>query len=206
MMQLYLATSNPGKLKEFKELLAEGQDEDNVEFLLPHDLPDVEETEETLQGNALLKASSCYNRLKLPSFADDSGLFVSALPGELGVKSARFGDKTLDDEGRMKLLLEKMKGIEDRSCYFACVLCFYLSKEEQFFFEGRLKGEVAHEIRKGGGFGYDGLFIPEEYKSEGIHLSELSDWKKKNSHRALAFSFARKFFQQNYWKRAETIL
>jgi XTP/dITP diphosphohydrolase len=83
-----------------------------------------------------------------------------------------------------------MKGVENRKAYFSCILCFWKSPEEIYFFEGRVKGLIAHEARGVDGFGYDPIFIPEE---QDFHLAENSGWKQLNSHRARAAEQALNF-------------
>ena len=93
-----------------------------------------------------------------PALADDSGLIVEALPGKLGIHTARYGGDGLSDRERWELLLNEMGEIEEpnRSAFFCCVLCFYFSEDEIFFFEGRLQGKIGTSAKNvGGGFGYD---------------------------------------------------
>lgn len=151
-----------------------------------------EETGETLHENAFLKAKAYFDKFQKPTISDDSGLFVASLPGELGVRSARFGGEGLTDKGRYELLLEKLRGKKEREAYFAAVLCFYCSPQEVYFFEGKLEGHISSEASGSEGFGYDPVFMASE-KPEST-IANLSSWKKENSHRALAAKSAIEFF------------
>ena len=133
-----------------------------------------------------------------PVMADDSGLVVQALPNQLGIHTARFGGEGLSSFERNKLLINAMSSfsqLEERSAYFICVLCFYFSEEEFFFFEGRLEGNIDTEIKGEMGFGYDPVFIPTQSK-ESLSLAMLPSWKREHSHRALACQHAQKFFKE----------
>ncbi len=154
--KIVLATNNFGKIKEyqnaFKDLNVELLSLDDVDLKI-----EVEETKDNLKDNAFLKAKTIYEIVKMPVLADDSGLTVKALKNLLGVKSKRFS-KTGRDIDNNKLLLEKLKGISDRSAEFVTVICLYMSNEDIRFFEGRTKGEILKEFHGDFGFGYDPLF------------------------------------------------
>ena len=186
-MKIVLASGNPGKAREVRAaLLGMG-----VELLLPHEAGfrfDVEETGSTYAENALIKARAACEASGLPALADDSGVEVDALPGELGVRSARFGGDGLDDSGRNALLLEKMREVPEaeRGARYACVLA-YVKPDGWFgFFEGVLGGRILRAPRGEGGFGYDPLmYLPEH----GCAVSELPlDLKNRISHRGLALA------------------
>lgn len=182
-----LASGNAHKSEEFNELL-----DINLLGVKPAaDKIEVEENGQSFSENALLKAEAYFHRFKKPVLSDDSGLVVSSLPGELGIHSARFGGVALSDAERTKLLIEKLGSNTNRNAYFVCVLCFYLSPQEIFFFEGRCHGVISTEIKGDKGFGYDPIFIP-----EGQELSFAEDpvWKHQNGHRAKAVIQAQKFF------------
>lgn len=191
-----LASQNNHKVKEFDELLA---DESGVSLSAPQKSIPVDETGETYAENAFLKAKAYYEINKVPAMADDSGLEIESLPGELGVYSARFGGGTLSYEEQCELVLEKLKNYpekEQRKAYFVCYLCFYLNPQEVYFFEGRLNGHIGHQRSGDQGFGYDPIFIPEGADpSESKSLAEVSEWKKSHSHRAKAISLAENFFK-----------
>lgn len=191
MIELILASGNAHKAEEFAELF-------DPKILTVKAAPkklEVVEDGASYFENALLKAQGYYNEFKTPVLADDSGLNVFALPDDLGIRSARFGGENLTDKDRAELLLKKMEGVTARDAYFVCVLCVYLNPKEIFYFEGRLTGSIGHNYKGKAGFGYDPVFIPTEGEGD-LSLSELNDWKNKNSHRALASNFAQKFFAQ----------
>ena len=191
MSKIILASSNLHKLEEMNNLFK--SDLFSLEGAL--EKLEVIEDGETFHENALIKARAYTKKFKMPALADDSGLVVESLPGELGIKTARFGGDGLTDQGRYELLLEKLNGQNERQAYFVCVLCFYFSDKEYYFFEGRLKGEILESSSGNQGFGYDPVFAPEAMNAKS--LAELPDWKMKNSHRAIAFEHANKFFK-NY--------
>ncbi len=193
--QFILASGNQHKAQEFNELF----DTELVKVESAKEKLEVVEDGATYFENALLKAQAYYNKYKTPVLADDSGLTVYALIGELGIHSARFGGAGLSDRDRAYLLLEKMQNIRpgvDRDAYFTCVLCFYFSALEYFFFEGRMSGTISMSYDAGdAGFGYDPVFIPEARAEEGLSISRLGDWKNSHSHRAQAVKLAQNFFK-----------
>lgn len=191
MIELILASSNTHKAEEFSELF------DAKIITVKPSAKKLEVLEDGLSyfENARIKAETYYKEFKSPVLADDSGLNVQALSEELGIHSARFGGEGLTDKDRAMLLLKKMDGISERAAFFTCVLCVYLNEKEIFYFEGRMIGHVGYAYRGEGGFGYDPVFIPLEGGGE-LTVSELSEWKSKNSHRAMAAGLAQKFFSQ----------
>lgn len=137
---LILASGNAHKAEEFADLF----DSEILNISAAANKLEVVEDGDSFQANALIKAQAYYLQFKKPVLADDSGLVVTALPGELGIHSARFGGEGLGDPERAALLLERLKDATDRSAYFVCQLCFYFSPKEIYFFEGRLTGGRAH--------------------------------------------------------------
>lgn len=188
--QFILASGNAHKASEFSELL----NPEVIAVSAASEKLDVVEDGKSFQANALLKAKAYFDKYQKPVVADDSGLVVNALPGELGIHSARFGGEGKSDQQRYELLLEKMKDQTDRNAYFVCLLCFYFSPEKIFFFEGRLQGSIGHEAKGGHGFGYDPVFIPTKL-SEGKSFAEDPNFKAKHSHRAVACQQAESFFK-----------
>lgn len=193
MNEFILASSNAHKAQELEKLLAPA----HFKIIAAPEKLEVAETGSTYVENAFIKAQAYFAKFKRPCVADDSGLNVEALPDQLGVFSARFGGPGLDDQGRCQLLLEKLKDLqtpEQRRASFSCYLCFYLSDQEIFFFEGRVQGFIGHELRGSDGFGYDPLFIPLNYDGKST-LAEIQDWKNEHSHRAVAAREALSFFK-----------
>ena len=190
MTEFILGSSNAHKAEELNELLG-----GVAKIKAASEKLNVIEDADTFEGNAFKKAKAYHDFYKAPSLADDSGLVVKALPNLLGVQSARFAPELPDYRDKNLKLIELMKEFKgvDRAAYFVCNLCFYLSESEVYFFEGRVNGEIGHELKGDKGFGYDPIFVPDGL--DGKHLAEGSEWKMKNSHRARACREAVKFFQ-----------
>jgi len=192
-VKLLVATSNPGKLVEVREILA-GCDLQLVSLgELRLDPP--EEPFQTFRENADAKAIACAARAKLRTLADDSGLCVDALDGRPGVHSARFADS---DEARRRKLLDHLRGIppERRGAHFECAVALASPDAQRIFrAEGRVDGGIAEAPRGTNGFGYDPLFLPHE--TPGRTLAEL-DAPEKNrlSHRGRALQRLRPVLEQ----------
>ncbi len=186
-MKIVFATRNEGKVRELRQALrglpvdALSLDEASIEI-------DVDENGETYAENARLKAEAAARAAGRPALADDSGIEVDALPGELGVRSARFGGEGLGDEGRNALLLERLSGAGEgrRGARYVCVLAFSRPGWETLFFEGEMSGRILDAPRGEGGFGYDPLmYIPELGRS----AAELDlETKNRISHRGRALA------------------
>ena len=150
-----------------------------------------EETAETYEGNALLKARAAAAVEADVALADDSGLEVDALGGAPGLHSARFGGPGLDDAGRTALLLERLRGIppERRTARFRCVIAIIARGGRARTVEGLVEGIIADAPRGRSGFGYDPVFF---HPGLGRTFGELSEAEKSGvSHRALAARRAR---------------
>jgi len=183
--KLLLATSNPSKLDEYRVLLSGV----NVTLVTPPEQGlegQPEETGETFEENALLKARYYAQASGLLSLADDSGLEVDALGGEPGVHSARYAGEGATDADRVLLLLSRLKGVpaERRTARFQCVVALAWPEGATETFHGSCEGQIAGEPRGNSGFGYDPVFcVPELGKS----FAELEpDVKNQRSHRAEA--------------------
>lgn len=192
MKSFILASGNAHKAEEFKELFADTLNVSPAPATL-----EVDESGKTFTENAFLKAKAYFETYKVPSLADDSGLVIEALPDLLGVQSARFAPELKNYAEKCQRLLELLQGKQDRRAHFVCVLCFYLSPEEVYFFEGRVHGEIGHELKGSQGFGYDPIFIPERKENDGKSLAELPEWKNQFSHRAKASQAALQFFKES---------
>lgn len=158
--RVVLASGNAGKLKELKSLLG-----DRLE-LLPQsdfDIDSVDETGETFEANALLKARHAAAASGLPAIADDSGLEVDALDGAPGVRSARYAGEDGNDQANNDRLLRELADVagEQRSARFRAVVVYVGSAEDPrpLVAEGAWEGFIAHEPRGSNGFGYDPLFF-----------------------------------------------
>lgn len=192
MKSFLLASGNKHKAQEFKELF-EGKIVVNAS---PQTL-EVNESGKTFSENALLKAQAYFEVYKVPTLADDSGLVLEAYPDLLSVQSARFAPELESYTDKCARILEIYKEQENRNAYFICVLCFYVSPEEYYFFEGRVHGTIGRKIQGTHGFGYDPVFIPERKENDGLTLAELPEWKNEFSHRAKACQSALAFFQNS---------
>jgi XTP/dITP diphosphohydrolase len=181
-VKLLFATRNPGKIREL-QALATGLDVLSLADV--SGVPEVEETEDTLQGNARLKALAAARSSGLWALADDSGLFVDALGGAPGVHSARYAAG--GDADRVAKLLQEMERVADgqRGAAFRCVLALASPAGEVNLAEGECRGQVLRAPRGSSGFGYDPvLFLPEL----GRTMAELAlEEKGRFSHRARAF-------------------
>jgi XTP/dITP diphosphohydrolase len=122
---------------------------------------DVEETETTFRGNALLKAQAVWELTGLPCVADDSGLCVEALGGEPGVYSSRYAGEAGNHNKNNEKLLNEMLEKADRRAFFTTVLCLVGLEDTPIYIEGRVNGVILTEIQGQDGFGYDPLFCPD---------------------------------------------
>jgi len=180
-MRLLLATRNPGKLKELRSRV-HGLEVLSLDDVAP--MPEVEETEDSLEGNARLKAVAGARGTGLWTVADDSGLFVDALGGAPGVRSARYAPGS--DADRVRALLEAMDRVPDgeRGAAFRCVLALGSPEGEVRMVEGACQGHILRAPRGSGGFGYDPVFLVPVL---GRTMAELSlEEKGRVSHRARA--------------------
>jgi len=185
MNKLVIASNNPGKLREFERMLAPL----GIEVLTQSQLgiSEAEEPHCTFVENALAKARHVSRESGLPALADDSGICVGALGGAPGVISARYaGDNPKSDQRNNDKLLQDMQGVTDRRAHYYCVLVLvrHADDPQPIIAEGEWWGEIAHEERGDGGFGYDPMFwLPDLDKMS----SELThDEKHAISHRGKA--------------------
>jgi XTP/dITP diphosphohydrolase len=157
--QLVLASSNPGKLREFGELLAPLGIEVVAQGALG--VPDADEPHATFVENALAKARNAARDARLPALADDSGICVAALGGEPGVHSARFAGEPKSDQRNNEKLVRLLAGNPDRRAHYYCVVVLvrHADDPEPLIAEGRWQGEVIDAPRGAGGFGYDPHFL-----------------------------------------------
>jgi XTP/dITP diphosphohydrolase len=187
-VKLLVATSNPGKLVEVREILA-GCDL-QLASLAELGIAPPEEPFQTFHENAAAKATACASRSALWTLADDSGLCVDALGGRPGVHSARFADT---DEARRRKLLDALRGVppERRGAHFQCAVALSSPDGQRIYrAEGRVDGTIAEAPRGTNGFGYDPLFLPRE--TPGRTLAELDSTEKNRlSHRGRALQSLR---------------
>lgn len=181
-MRLLIATTNPGKVREYRALLS-GLDLDLIGLKDVGIEVDVAETGDTYAANAELKARE-YARLSgLLTLADDSGLEVDALNGRPGVHSARYAP---DSPARIHKLLNELLNVPDdqRGAHFQCVIALATPDGSITTTEGSCAGVIAHEARGTNGFGFDPVFYMPEHAATMAELPE--DFKNQISHRARA--------------------
>jgi XTP/dITP diphosphohydrolase len=158
MQKIVIASGNPGKLREFQFLLQPL----GIEVLTQSQLgiDEAEEPHVTFIENAFAKARHVSRMSGLPALADDSGICVGALGGAPGVYSARYAGEPKSDQRNNEKLLREMRGVEDRRAHYYCVLVLlqHADDPQPLIAEGEWHGEIAHEERGDGGFGYDPLF------------------------------------------------
>lgn len=179
--KLVFATNNMHKLEEVSKIIG-----DNLEIVSLNDIDchdDIPETADTLEGNALLKARYIKEHYGLDCFADDTGLEVEALDNAPGVYSARYAGPGHDAQANMRKLLRELEGIENRRARFRTVIALLLNDKE-YVFDGVINGIITPDKRGDSGFGYDPVFLPDNYTETFAELGD--DIKNKISHRALA--------------------
>lgn len=185
-MKMVLASKNPHKLVEIQKIVERFDIQLVLESELGVDI-DVEETGTTFAENSLLKAKAVMEATGLPALADDSGIAVDALNGAPGVYSARYGfDDTLDDWGRLQLLLKNTENVPDgqRQAQFVCVITLMTPEGQMIQARGEVHGELLRAPAGTGGFGYDPIFY---YPPLGKTLAEVAPEEKNQvSHRARA--------------------
>jgi XTP/dITP diphosphohydrolase len=180
-MMVFCGTSNPGKLREFQ--LAAPDFELRA---LPASIPPPEEHGDTFEANAIEKARVYGAHTSGYLFADDSGLMVDALGGAPGVHSARYAGPGATDQANNQLLLERLRGIENRAARFVCVIALVRDGQLLRTFQGAVEGRIIDAPRGSGGFGYDPLFYHQPF---GCTFGEAPiDQKMRVSHRAQALN------------------
>lgn len=197
-MSWVLASSNPGKLREFQDALPRVTLEPMQHHNL-HELPP--ETGTTYEANALIKATYACQQTGLPALADDSGIEVDALGGAPGVYSARYGQEVLgedaDDAARLQYLLERLDANSDtnnnRRARFMCVLVLAFPDDTLITSKGVCYGSIVEAARGEGGFGYDPVFLSDDL---GKTFGEASrEEKSRISHRAQALQGLREWLE-----------
>lgn len=187
MKKVVIATNNAHKVEEIRTAL----DFEGWEFLTlsqcdPYDEP--AEDADAFEGNALIKALAAHEHTGLAALADDSGLVVDALDGAPGVYSARYAGVHGDDAANNEKLLRELEGVSDdrRTARFVCSLAFVDEDGTQVFASGTIEGRIAHGLSGEGGFGYDPLFLPDEFVGAKSLAEVTQDEKNAISHRGNA--------------------
>lgn len=179
MKEAIIATHNPGKVKEFKEILEpKGYDVKSLAEI--GFTEEIEETGHTFEENAILKAEAVAKAVNKMVIADDSGLSIDNLGGRPGVYSARYAGEQKDDQANIDKVLSELKGIEkeQRTARFRCALAVSIPGEETKTVEGHVEGYIADEPRGEYGFGYDPIFI---VKDKDKTMAELTSDEKIKS-------------------------
>lgn len=187
MKQVVIATNNAHKVEEIRAAL----DFEGWEFLTlsecdPYDEP-VEDAD-SFEGNARIKARAAFEHTGLAALADDSGLTVDALDGAPGVLSARYSGVHGDDAANNAKLLRELEGVADadRTARFVCSLAFIDEDGTETCASGTIEGRIAHGLSGDGGFGYDPLFLPDEFQGAKSLAEVTQDEKNAISHRGNA--------------------
>ncbi len=181
--RLILASNNANKLREIREILG-GRFEEIVSLREAGIEHETVEDGETFLDNARKKAREIAALSGCCALADDSGLCVDALGGAPGVYSARFAGVHGDDQANMRLLLEKLQGVENRAAHFTCAMVLVYPDGREISAEGYFYGQIGYEQKGSNGFGYDPLFYIPEF---GCTSAELSpEQKNAVSHRGSA--------------------
>ena len=183
MRKIVFATNNKHKLEEIRAILG-----DEFTILGLGDIgcnEDIPEIADTLEGNAAIKAKFVKEHYGYDCFADDTGLEVDALGGEPGVMSARYAGPGHDSAANMKLLLERMAGVDDRRARFRTVIALAIGDAPVELMDGIVEGRILTEAAGSAGFGYDPVFAPEG--CGGMTFAQMdADAKNAISHRGRA--------------------
>ena len=180
MKDIMIATSNKGKVREYKSLL------EPLGYIV-HDLSEldpieIDENGSTFQENALIKAKSIKDKCNMTVIADDSGLEIDALNKEPGIHSARYLEGH-DYSYKNKVLLERMKGKTDRSARFVCAIAL-CDETGDHLFTGVMEGKINDQAAGDNGFGYDPIFLVEQFGKTSAQLT--MEQKNSVSHRGIA--------------------
>lgn len=183
MKRILFATANAHKLFELRGMLPDHEVAGLADIGCRDDIP---ETADTFAGNALQKAQWVMDRYPDVDTvaADDSGLEVDALGGEPGVRSARYAGEGHDSRANNALLIERLRGVDDRRARFRTVVALLRRGEEPLFFEGTVEGTITRDPRGTNGFGYDPYFVPDGFSRTFAELAP--EEKNAVSHRGRA--------------------
>jgi len=180
-MTIVFATNNSNKIREVQNQLP-----DHIRLISLEDigcLVDIPETQDTIAGNAIQKATYIKDHFGLDCFADDTGLEVTALNGAPGVFSARYAGPQRNADDNMNLVLARLQPKHDRTAQFKTVIALHF-QGELITFEGICKGKITETKRGTDGFGYDSIFQPANYKATFAELSMAE--KNRIGHRGQA--------------------
>ncbi len=194
MKKIIFFSHNDGKIKEVKKLFEETE----INILTLYDFPNISkpnETGSTFDENAKIKSIYGYKKIKLPCFADDSGICIGALGGSPGIKSKRFLKINNDHKKTFKTIINKTKELSNFYAYFQTSVSLTFDNQS-IFFQGVVSGKISSEPRGKYGFHYDPIFIPEGSKKT---FGEMTvEEKNKISHRARAIEKLKKFLIKSF--------
>lgn len=189
-MEIVFATHNLHKTEEVRAILGPNYQIRNLPEL---GCPDIPETADTLQGNALQKAQYVVDHYRINCFADDTGLEVEALDGRPGVYSARYAGEGCTYQDNVRKMLNEMHGKTNRKACFKTVIALILDGK-QYFFEGRVDGIILTEQRGTDGFGYDPIFLPDGFDQTFAEMDAAM--KNSISHRGRAIQQLKTFLME----------
>ena len=180
---IVVASTNEGKIREFRQMLEpRGYTVKSLADL--SDMPEIEENGTTFAENAVIKAEAVTNRYGIMAVSDDSGLEIDAFNKEPGVRSARWLGHDTPYSEKNRIILEKMKGIENRACRYVCAIAITRPGEEPVVFEDTVECTIAYEPSGENGFGYDPIIF---YPPYGKTMADMDkDEKNGISHRGKA--------------------
>jgi len=188
--KIIFASKNEGKVREVRHIL----NGINADILSLNDVgftDEIHESADTFEGNAKIKAEIIYNKFKLPTIADDSGIVAMQLGNEPGVYSARYAGENATDEDNNHKLIERLKSFsEPHKGKFICAAVYYFGADF-IVAMGEIAGSIIKEPRGTNGFGYDPLFLPDGYDKTTAELPP--EVKNKISHRFKAFNQLKKY-------------
>ena len=188
--KIIFASKNEGKVREVRHIL----NGINADILSLNDVgftDEIHESADTFEGNAKIKAEIIYNKFKLPTIADDSGIVAMQLGNEPGVYSARYAGENATDEENNRKLIERLKSFpEPHKGKFVCAAVYYFGADF-ITAMGEIMGTIIKKPRGTNGFGYDPLFLPDGYDKTTAELP--SEIKNKISHRYKAFNQLKKY-------------
>ncbi len=181
--ELVFATNNANKASEIQAILGDSFRIKTLSDIQFYD--DIEETETTLEGNAVLKSKHIYDRFQCNVFSDDTGLEITALKGEPGVYSARYAGDDKNNDANMDLVLAKLRSFDNKKARFKTVISLFWDNTPHVF-EGVVTGHIISVKRGDHGFGYDPIFVPDGFDKT---FAEMSSAEKNSvSHRGRAIA------------------
>ncbi|MBR3310487.1 MAG: RdgB/HAM1 family non-canonical purine NTP pyrophosphatase [Solobacterium sp.] len=194
MKNIAVASTNEGKIREFRQML----EPEGYTVLTLHDFPDlgeIEETGKTFSENAVIKAKALTDRYGIMAISDDSGLEIDAFDRKPGVMSARWLGHDTPYTEKNRIILEKMKDITDRTCRYVCAIAITRPDMEPVVFEDTAECTIAYEPKGENGFGYDPImYFPPLHKT----MAEMTkDEKNGISHRGKAIEKLKVWLYEN---------